>query len=164
MKFTADPAIFSILVNWIYTQDIRSGNGNPSRAAALIQLWILADYLLIPRLQNEVIDLYHSLSLEGENHGPSVGAGWSTHLVYESTTENSPLRRFLVLHFAIFAEPRVLEGERVKSMFPPELFVDIAVCLAGLKEKERYWRSSSIEDNWMDLDLKEFYVDEYLER
>lgn len=62
MTVKAGPAVFDLLVGWLYTQKLR----NPTRHDTdfvvyqdrLCLLWILADELLMPELQNDTVAEY----------------------------------------------------------------------------------------------------------
>lgn len=158
LDLEADPATFGLLLNWMYTQDIKFNQNIHPMQATLVHLWILADYLQIPKLQNQAIDLYHVLSITQDNMGPTAATGWSARHVYESTTETSPLRRLLILHFAVFAQKKGLEEQRIKKMFPRQLFRDIAAELAGFNEDNE--DGYSLQEKWLYLDTEEYHVDE----
>ncbi len=74
-----------LLIDWFYTQiletqqpeELLKDNAKDDEDLTLIQLWILADRLIIPELQNLVID-----EIDLDN-------------VYNNTTAGSPFRRWL---------------------------------------------------------------------
>ena len=67
----------------------------------LAKLWILADRVLVPRLQNEIIDmLLSSTSIEPGSFIELFDQSSSLSSFYENTLEGSPLRRVLVRDLA----------------------------------------------------------------
>jgi hypothetical protein len=83
----------------------------------MVKLWILAERLIIPRLQNYIM-------------GSLVGMSekfWSTlwmATAYESTSSDSPLRRFAV-DVLLYQVPAYWKRE-YQNHFPRELLVDLA--------------------------------------
>jgi hypothetical protein len=83
------------LFNWIYRQvleiDVPQGSQIKGRKQFnIIPLWILADCLLIPSLQNQVIPLLYKVKKE---HGcPSSLYAY----IYDNTSDSSPLRKFCI--------------------------------------------------------------------
>lgn len=51
----ASPDAFAIFVNWLYTQRIEDTSKDSVRVSTLLELWILAGRLLIPKLQNATL-------------------------------------------------------------------------------------------------------------
>lgn len=47
-----EPRIFGIFVNWLYVQKITDEDGQLASCSDCINLWILADKILVPSLQN----------------------------------------------------------------------------------------------------------------
>jgi len=91
-----EPEAFRHLMDWIYKQDIQSvaerqieaiGASVQDVAGEYMDLWILADYLLIPELQNLVLE---KLS----EHKPAVLCPDVISHVYSNTGEGSMLRKF----------------------------------------------------------------------
>jgi hypothetical protein len=65
------------------------------RTLELCTLWVLADRLLIPRLQNEVVHELHAHLIRTEMVPTS-----SLNYLYENTLNGSPIRRLLLYHCA----------------------------------------------------------------
>jgi hypothetical protein len=85
-----------LLVQWIYTQNVgvRKITEKPAgerKSQSLVQLWILAEKLEIPRLQNAVVREFQALRDRGEPV-PTL----SLKYVYEHFPRTNPLRRLLV--------------------------------------------------------------------
>jgi len=82
--------IFGVFVNWLYTQTIEDEEAKVPSAHHLIQLWVLADRLLVPTLQNQALLVLDKQRREGCR--PSL----SYNFVYENTKDNSPLRLYII--------------------------------------------------------------------
>jgi hypothetical protein len=139
------PAVFDIFVNWLYTQTIAADTQPESHMSWLIELWILADRLLAPKLQNQVLVAYDKLRV----------ALWCRPvihfvLVYENTVQGSPLRRYITQiaasGFTVNDELTGPEGYTKDLLFDMVNFMR-----TGLREK---WVEFSEEE------LKQFFVEE----
>ncbi|KAE9381275.1 hypothetical protein N431DRAFT_457877 [Stipitochalara longipes BDJ] len=58
---------------------------------ALVELWVLADKLCMPSLQNSALKAIEEISAKLEKV-PSI----TLHYIYEHTSDESPLRRYMV--------------------------------------------------------------------
>lgn len=54
----ADPKIVHFLVQWIYTKSLEDIEGEKPNCLQAVKLWILADELLMPDLQNAAFTFY----------------------------------------------------------------------------------------------------------
>jgi hypothetical protein len=89
------------LLQWLYTQrldilQLRTKKYDIEESDSLVRLWILGDYLLIPQLQNCVID-----SLLAVIHQFKFTPIHSLRYIYEHTSTDSKLR-LLFLHRCCF--------------------------------------------------------------
>ena len=129
-----DEEVIRLLVHWLYTQKLDTMNleeirkkEDPNGAGqdqvhqdkALIQLWILGERLLIPRLQNSAMDEpmrvhYHT------NIIPTCHFRY----VYENTAVDSALRRVFVDTFVGHFSTPDLYDEYPKQ-FSQEMLLDI---------------------------------------
>lgn len=50
-----EPHVFGTFVNWLYSQDIETAEGEVPEVSTLVNLWLLADKCLVPKLQNQVM-------------------------------------------------------------------------------------------------------------
>jgi len=50
-----EPHVFGTFVNWLYSQNIENAEGEIPDDSTLVNLWLLADKCLVPKLQNQVI-------------------------------------------------------------------------------------------------------------
>jgi hypothetical protein len=85
----------------------------------LIKLWILADKLLIPELQNLVIDRIDDIREVTEAIPTDC-----LHSVYSNTSAGSPLRRWFVHQCATQLEPDWFIEH--PEDFPHEMLIDLA--------------------------------------
>ncbi|PMD64785.1 uncharacterized protein K444DRAFT_625422 [Hyaloscypha bicolor E] len=144
-----DPDIFRLLIQWFYKQTFKHSTANSAESIIeeqsivevseaefpsaeidsmylnMVKLWILAERLIIPRLQNFIMDSLVEMSEES----------WSTlwmATAYESTSSDSPLRRFAV-DVLLYQVP-AYGKKQCQNHFPRELLVDLA-CGATLSSK-----------------------------
>jgi hypothetical protein len=82
----------ALFVNWLYTQDIID-EGRPASCSDCINLWILADKLLVPVLQNQALRQLEVVRISSSKKRSSSAI---FHRVWDNTTEESPLRACLV--------------------------------------------------------------------
>ncbi|PVH85698.1 hypothetical protein DL98DRAFT_650671 [Cadophora sp. DSE1049] len=159
---------FRLLVQWLYTQRLKivqwsdSGvfdglaeeaeedkacNGGDAHLLEkdmnLVRLWVLADRLGIPKLQNDVMAVIINI---GKN---AYQPQWETfRYIYESTAEGSPLRALATRQCVIDVLPHTLVKN--PSAFPHQLPLDTAVHCA------QYMRHQ-FEDK--SIEAKDFFVD-----
>ncbi|PVH71818.1 hypothetical protein DL98DRAFT_89832 [Cadophora sp. DSE1049] len=87
--YEVKPETFGIFVNWIYTQDVVSEDGEVPNVHGLIHLWLLADRILVPSLQNQAIDLIErTRQQKGNDRLPSE----LFPIIYDNTNAESALR------------------------------------------------------------------------
>ncbi|CZR51124.1 uncharacterized protein PAC_00999 [Phialocephala subalpina] len=133
LQGTTEDAIRQV-VNWFYTQklDIRQlgPEGNIKKGqvdtdlkrkedATLVELWVLADKLLVPKLQNAIVEEMQRIRLQ-IHHLPS-----GCYMVaYEKTQDGSPLRKFLVDGCAGSSVPQgLLKG--LTNALPKDMLMDL---------------------------------------
>lgn len=130
---------FGVMVEWLYTGNITEelcqdrGLSNVQKLAEdrptfsqLLDVWILADYLLAPQLQNFLVDL-----MEAKHMKRAVPPVNDFACFYRRTQSGSPMRKFLV-DLCIFRF-RGEEGQAYRTnigFMPPEMIVDIMIALA----------------------------------
>lgn len=142
-----DGDVVQLLVSWIYTHKLEL---EPLSAAEvqqapkaeqirirsrhssyLAKLWVLADKLLMPRLQNEVIECFCKSNA-------STGCCFSIPIVryiYENTNENSRLRKFLLYQTETIGPLSEEVADRCHEL-PPEFFFDVLELLKTKVPKE----------------------------
>lgn len=84
------PIAFGLFVSWLYSQRVEYINGNILMREEPLELLLLAERLLIPRLQNETITLLAKDAFPKSPISKKFGR------LYENTVEGSPLRRFFI--------------------------------------------------------------------
>lgn len=90
---------------------------------ALTKLWVLADKLLIPRLQNQVIHKVDAIAADScEVYTKPMN------YVYSNSSANSPLRRLFVLYYT--RELGAEEYSVCADDLPEEMLVDGQLCSA----------------------------------
>lgn len=120
------------LANWLYTQKVEITSFGPEgrftkaeinrdlheeENQTLIDTWLLAQRLLIPKLQNFIIRELHRIKMQS-------GLGFKSYLApYEKSGEGSALRRYLVASCASSKRVRCLDR------FPKEMFLDMLTAL-----------------------------------
>jgi hypothetical protein len=107
-------------------------------------LWILAERLLIPRLQNVVIDLIHGWRIKY-----SITEARSFHYVWENTAIDSPLRRLFVSHCARYLDKPCFKTSLAR--FPNDMLADICI---QLTENSTF----KVPQNMADYHVKEDYM------
>jgi hypothetical protein len=135
------PRAFRLLTQWIYLQkltmsQLKGGveNWNPEESSkderraiahefmTLVELWVLADKLRIPRLQNLVIDTIHAIE-EKTLFAPSP---LSLRYIYENTAPGSQLRLFAVEISISGLQPKDFIDKRVAKDMPHQMLLDFA--------------------------------------
>jgi hypothetical protein len=87
-----DIEVFGTFVNWLYTQRITDSEGNAPSYCSLTNLWLLADRVMVPRLQNRLFaELDNSRLKKATSMSPD-----EYQRVYDNTHEDSPLRGYIV--------------------------------------------------------------------
>jgi len=118
---------FSLFVAWLYTQkiNIEVAEDQTFKASALPILWVLAEKLLIPSLQNLTID-----SIEQYRKDKKVILGPSIKYIYSNTSAGSPLRKLLVDQCAS-SVIRTAFSEN-PQYYPQEMLIELAGVMRGM--------------------------------
>ncbi|TVY73306.1 hypothetical protein LSUE1_G005521 [Lachnellula suecica] len=117
------------LVRWLYHQELTTlvapeGKCSQTDFISLIQLWVLADKLLIPRLQNLAIrEAAKICSKAGVD--PSLEFNW----VYANTVPESPLRS-LMIDYCVSKMDSIVYTTH-PDRFPAAMWMDLTIVLAG---------------------------------
>ncbi|CAG8950240.1 hypothetical protein HYFRA_00008478 [Hymenoscyphus fraxineus] len=90
------PTAFSIFVNWLYCQRIERSDKEPLLRENLLELWLLADRLNIPRLQNEAMLILGADAFPATDDIHGIELCQKFERMYDNTMDESPLRRFFV--------------------------------------------------------------------
>lgn len=127
---------------WKLSESYVSTDEESKEDKDLFSLWILADYLQMPSLQNYTIETIHKVS---DKDGYLPMHAYPT--VYSNTAEDSKLRKYICHHAIVSVKS---DGFRVggeKRVLPYAMLLDITciLCEGGRKFGEK-------------LDLQEFFV------
>jgi hypothetical protein len=143
MEDTTEGA-FTLLAQWFYTQKLDGDLGGANVAGDnLARLWVLAERLLIPRLQNLAIDRIDEKRIEC--NCIYIGA---LQYVWDSTAPDSPLRR-LFIHQCVWN----LRSDVYRSSidkFPKQMLAEICVLF-----EERTKSNAKFSRNMADFHVKE---------
>jgi hypothetical protein len=117
MEETA-PGSFNLFFTWLYSQKVWGLASPAPTSIDLIDLWILADMALIPRLQNETlkhIDLHRAIDRRAPLEKVEVDHIW------EDTGEGSAIRAYIVDEIVRgklkVGDPRLLPQETLAELF-----------------------------------------------
>jgi hypothetical protein len=106
----------------------------------LVELWVLAEKLRIPSLQNLVIDTIHAIE-EKTLFAPSP---LSLRHIYDNIVPGSQLRRFAVEVSISSLQPKDFIDKRVAKDIPHQMLLDFAAHAAQrLKEIETIHKCNS---------------------
>lgn len=147
------PESFGIFVNWLYKQRIEWPLGWVFDVrATLLNLWLLADRLVVPKLQNQALTFLENA--RGLKHTKHQGRALPVHMfypVYDNTLKDSPLRKYIAATW----NNGVIDPD--DEDIPSELQVDIlnTILSRGTLAKPA---ALSMEE------LKEFFVSEEVKR
>lgn len=121
-----DEATTRLLIHWLYTQnlDIELELETFDEDLILAQLWVLAGKLLIPQLQSQILHQIHQDTLKYQRVPTKT-----LEYVYKETSEDSPLRKFMVPSCACYLKP--MDYRNSRDEFPREMLLDIAELYAS---------------------------------
>ncbi|KAH8590815.1 hypothetical protein B0O99DRAFT_744892 [Bisporella sp. PMI_857] len=108
---------FGIFTDWLYSQKIASVDGSLPSVTDLIHLWILADNLIIPTLQNQTIQAISEVMTPTDKPESFI-----LHTLYNNTMANSPLRQILA---DMFVSHAFVIDEEIEHHFPREILLDM---------------------------------------
>lgn len=118
MLSDVDIDVFGLFVQWIYNQSLLNKNGEAAYQHRLIGLWVLARRLLMPRLQNDAIDM-----LEQRRRQERRIQIKSFQYVYDNTDTHDKLRLYLINLCARSMEE--FAQDEIKDFFPPKMVAEI---------------------------------------
>ena len=141
--------VFGIFVNWLYMQKIKikSDCEWSTRCILLMNVWLLADRVMVPRLQNEALVLLGDARRRDREFPPS-----QYQRIYRNTTQDSPLRACIV---KMWPDLTISNSE----LYPRELLIDLVNRLGPMKrELEKNTLFSMFEEDDRDT-IFEFATD-----
>ena len=152
---------FRLLVQWLYSQKFElplgeyKDNGqiiDPEVMRALMaeenslaELWVLADKLCIPALQNLVIDTIHMICSVRERVPAST-----YRYIYENTESGSPLRRLVVTYTVRYIDQEGLLGE--SDFYPRQMLLDLSAFLLCMPKEALFNQPLDLSDYYVPLD------------
>lgn len=146
-----NPTAFGVFVTWLYTQNIcRDSEGTMKNDitwyTVLIDLWILADTILAPRLQNHTLEAIDEARVAYRRIPRLL-----FHQIYNGTSQGSMLRRYLI-DYCVNSPRETAEVDN----HPPQLLVDI------INEIRSQTRAQGKTRRWQvrDEDWTKYLVDE----
>ena len=117
--------VFSFLVEWLYAQKIVLPPSNEYSSISLVKLWVLAEKLLMPGLQNCAIDLLHQRRIDTGRIATKT-IQW----VYDNTMFGCPLRKMFLDQCANkLIDTYVLD---YPEEFPKDMLIELVVVLRGI--------------------------------
>jgi hypothetical protein len=131
--------IFGIFANWLYTQTIEDEDAKVPSADQLIQLWVLADRLLVPTLQNQAL-----LVLDKQRQKDAPGSRPSScyyNYAYEYTKDNSPLRLYII-EYCVLDRQKLIHNS---ASYPHQMLVDIINATRRRYPRRQCWKLSETE-------------------
>lgn len=134
-----DPAVFGLLVHWTYYQkfDMPIAEGQEGKSTAdyekLAELWILGQRMIMPALQNYVVDIIlNSLSEQDLWDGSNFGR------LMEVAAENDPQSPLSTLAINAMVYSSAIFFDVQVSSAPPSLAMSI---MKGLKLNNTEWKN-----------------------
>jgi hypothetical protein len=132
-----DETVVSLLIYWFYDPNLEANlemdsirfiPGKGRKTAILVKLWVLADILLIPILQNQIV-----MAIENLRKRENFTATFVLPYVCKNTARNSPLRA-LLRDQCLWELKRSWIREHPRE-FPTDLFVDMIEVLQVCVER-----------------------------
>jgi hypothetical protein len=124
-----------------------SNKTKPPIDQLLVELWVLADKLLIPSLQNAVIQELEKLRAFHKTTSTKF-----LHYVYDKTGPGSPLRRLFV-HWCAFNVASDWFSKK-PGHFPQEMLIDLVQLLSESSSED--WKTQMSERrNMADFEVEE---------
>lgn len=151
---------FRLLVQWLYTQklhlvqlredEIIEDAITNDENLCLVELWVLARNLGLPKLQNLII---YSFECIGGKHGfvPDNCIPY----VYSNTEPGSPLRKYFIDCCTFIIDRSTFQ--KAPQNFPNEMLLELADRTIALLEHEGY-KHEKKDFGWTNIQLAEYYV------
>ncbi|KAE8446885.1 hypothetical protein EG329_011516 [Mollisiaceae sp. DMI_Dod_QoI] len=141
-KLDVSEDVIRALVRWIYTQDFKSvqittGKFDQAEAMTLVQLWVLADKLLMPKLQNMLIR-----EIDKARKTTKIIPTCCFQYVWENTAEESPLRILFIHECAMHIDSGW--NKKLLSTFPHEMLQELIIAMSNSK----IWKSYDLQNHF----------------
>jgi hypothetical protein len=128
------PELLGLFVHWMYTQDIPTticddmslpvAKGDEQELPSMVhlfELWLLADYLQVPELQNKVLDtIRRRIARIRYYQLPAL------RIPFEKTLQGSVVRKFVIDLLCWSSKPAKNLFDR-RAMIPSEMFIELFV-------------------------------------
>ncbi len=125
------PGAFGAVQSWFYSQNIDGWEGSAAaqaqRSEYLYIVWVLANRLLLPKLQNQVMQAIHKQDVM------PFAEPFCTWL-YENTGPDSKIRRYYVTKSSYLYYEAVEDDRESIADFTPEFLVDWVLALLKLRD------------------------------
>jgi hypothetical protein len=160
------PDTFRIFVHWLYSQKLTHihyeeyydsniededgqiyANKCSLETQTRIKLWVLAEKLLVPRLQNEVMELLGLIS-----QTCTTPFEICVEYIYANTADSSPLRLFVVNLIAWTAPSR--EYKKYPHLYPYGFLLDLATVFSAAVPRRA---AANKRDR---LDITDYYIED----
>ena len=128
LEDTSEDAV-RLLVFWLYSQNLNltleeaESWDFPRETKALCSLWVLADKLIIPALQNAAIEEINAVTLRDDRIPTRC-----LRYVYENTAMRSPLRQLMLTYLAYGGLATSYYTDKA-HLFPKELLPELTALL-----------------------------------
>lgn len=144
------PVTFGILGNWLYKQTLEEEIGWVDDLATLLDLWLLADRFLVPRLQNQALTLLENVRGLKRPHGRPILVHMFK-MIYDNASEDTPLRKYIAATW----HNRVIDPDDPNdvSHYPPGLVLDY-------ENRNNPWGTLSKYNAMGKDEMSRFFVDE----
>lgn len=144
-----------LFVHWLYFQQLLDrddwepmGDEDEDLNLTLIQLYMLADKLLIPRLQNAIIKVMHQHARENK-----LVLVETLGYVYEETEKGSLLRRFILDLCACYMPPE--SYSECPDLVPKEMLLELAAAYGTKFEIEEAEKAFGMGTDWFQYQVVE---------
>lgn len=148
-----DPNIFALFVNWLYGQEL--ADEKREEVCQLPYLWTLADRILVPKLQRDVINVLHRYSVSGSPFLKPFARS-SLKPIWDMTTENSKLRKFILTYVATRIQLGNYFCPKVASTLPNGFAEQVLCCIGNFRQVDLCGRESRCQF-WRQMNLCDFH-------
>jgi hypothetical protein len=147
--------VIQFLVQWIYMQRLEifqleaAGTYDCEECKSLFELWVLADQLLIPKLQNFILYRLKDIIIDKHKLMPIDKFDY----VYQNTAKESKIR-LLFLHLSSFWMDSAVFS-RDSDQFPKEMLVEVATLLGQSGNDNGALKKAVCAGNWTRYEVPE---------
>lgn len=118
---------FGLLINYIYTGEVEGADDEPIPIDELINLWILADRVLMPKLQNASLK-----AIEVQTHSSFSCSPQTYRQIYDHTVKDSLLRKFLVDFLASYPTIELIDPDQL----PKQMLIEMWAAARDMNPKK----------------------------